>query len=102
MTDSDPTDRPRAANGGGGTFGAAGQDGNSWVRFVVSRDARYAIYAGRGASISAATWTRLASGDLTVALARNARNNLRASLYSAGAAGTTISAAVDSIAWTTL
>lgn len=90
------------ASGGGGTFGGAGQDGNSWVRFVVSRDARYAIYAGRGASLAAAAWTRLASGDLTTALARNARANVRASLYSASSAGTTISAAVDSIAWTTL
>lgn len=90
------------ASGGGGTFGAAGQDGNSWVRLVISRDARYAIYAGRGASLAAAAWTRLASGDLTTVLARNARNNIRASLYSAGAAGTTISAAVDSIAWTAL
>lgn len=96
---------PVASNynpGGGGTFGAAGQDGNSWVRFVISRDARYAIYAGRGASLAAAAWTRLASGDLTTVLTRNARNNFRAAIYSGGAVGTTISASVDAITWTSI
>lgn len=90
------------AAGGGGTFGAAPQDGLSWVRFVVSRDSRYAIYAGRGASRSAVSWTKLFSGDIATALSDGARANVFASIYAASAAGTTISAGLADITWTAL
>lgn len=83
--------------------GALTLDGDTWLRMVVGRTGTGAVYTGRGSSRAAVAWTRRWTGDLSTALADNARANVRAALYvSSGTVPTDITADITSITWTDL
>ncbi len=83
--------------------GAFVLDGDTWLRMAVSRDGRGAVYTGRGASRAAVAWTLRWGGDITTALADNARANIRAALYvSNGTKQVDITATITDVTWTAL
>jgi len=83
--------------------GALTLDGDTWLRMVVGRTGTGAVFTGRGSSRAAVAWTRRWTGDLSTALADNARANVRAALYvSSGTVPTDITADITSITWTDL
>lgn len=83
--------------------GALTLDGDTWLRMVVGRTGTGAVFTGRGSSRAAVAWTRRWTGDLSTALADNARANVRAAIYvSSGTVPTDITADITSITWTDL